>query len=144
MGAHRPKVGETVKVRVDKLDHERQRIELADADLAAAPASGTGVGATVEGIVRDVLGNGVLVDLADGRTGWLPTRNADLPAGTVLAQRFRRGRELSARVAEEAPDGRRVTLTQLEVASESWRAGESGQAGGFGTLGDLLKGWGKR
>lgn len=142
-GGSLPKLGESVTVRLDKIDHERQRLELSNPDHTASTVASTGE--TVEGTVEDVLKNGVLVALSDGRTGWLPERNAELPAGTVVAQRFRRGRPVTATIVEEQPDGRRVVLTQkTDAGGSDWRGQKmSGGGGGFGTLGDLLGTWNK-
>ena len=144
-GGALPKPGESVQVRLDKIDHERQRLELSNPDHAASSSSVSSAGEEVEGTVEDVLRNGVVVALADGRTGWLPERNADLPAGTVVQQRFRRGRPITARIVEERPDGRRVTLTQKsDAGGGDWRGKSlSSGGGGFGTLGDLLGNWNK-
>lgn len=141
-GGKMPKKGESIDVRLDRIDHERQRLELSNPNHTAAAVSSAGE--DVEGTVKDVLKNGVVVDLADGRNGWLPERNAELPAGTVLAQRFRRGRPVKAKIVEEQPDGRRVVLTQKsEAGSRDWRGQKMSSAGGFGTLGDLLGSWNK-
>ena len=43
----------------------------------------------VRGKVAEVMRNGVVVQLDDGRSGWLPASEVDLPGGTVLAQRYR-------------------------------------------------------
>lgn len=142
-GGSLPKVGDTVSVRLDRIDHERQRLELSNPDIS--PSNAAQAGESVEGTIEDVLRNGLVIALDDGRNGWLPERNADLPAGTVLAQRFRRGRRIEARIVEEAPDGRRVTLTQqAEQGNSNWRGQATSTGGGFGTLGDLLAGWDKK
>jgi small subunit ribosomal protein S1 len=139
-----PSVGSELQVKIAEIDENRHRIALASADWEA-PA-GAVRGAQLSGTVREVLRNGVAVDLDDGRTGWLPAKEIDLPAGTVLAQRFRRGRKITAHLLEEEDGGRRVNLTQRTDADEgagAWRSRPKGEAAGFGTLGDLLKGWKK-
>ena len=84
------------------------------------------------------------VQLDDGRTGWLAARDVDLPPGTVLAQRFRRGKAIEARVVEDGD--RRVTLSLREDPAEADRAwrqqakASQKSSTGFGTLGDLLGG----
>ena len=122
----------------------RARIALASADWQ--PAAGALKGAQLSGTIREVLRNGVAIDLDDGRTGWLPAKEVDLPAGTVLAQRFRRGRKITAHLLEEEDGGRRVTLTQRTDSDEgagAWRSRPKGETSGFGTFGELLKGWKK-
>ncbi len=143
-GGAMPAIGDGIDVTVAEIDHSRQRLALASTDFT--PSEGTvQTDEPVEGTVREVLQNGVLVDLKDGRTGWLPAREVDLPAGTVLAQRFRRGRAVSARVQSVDPKRDRVTLTQktADAGSTNWRAQQQKQKGAqsFGTFGDLLKGW---
>jgi small subunit ribosomal protein S1 len=133
--------GEKIQVRVGAVDKERQRIELSVPDLAERTADTTGSGAMTKGTVQQVLKNGIVVDLEDGNTGWLPLSNIDLPAGTVLAQRFRAGKELQARVVEFDPARRRVTLTLKEQADEGWRGQAQAAPQGLGTFADLLKGF---
>ncbi|MFT4627284.1 MAG: small subunit ribosomal protein S1 [Myxococcota bacterium] len=146
-GGESPNPGDTIRVRVNSIDHERRRLELVLADSAETPAMPTG--ATVSGSVVQVMQNGVAITLDDGRSAWLPAREVDLPAGTVLAQRFRRGRKLEARVLES--EGARVVVTLRDGTEDSdsaWRkhvntrTSRSGAASsaGFGTLGDLLRG----
>lgn len=133
-----PKAGDPIRVRVLTVDHERRRLELSPAtsdDVAD-------VGGPVKGTVAQVLRNGVVVQMDDGRTGWLPSSEIDLPAGTVLAQRFRVGKAVTARVVED--QGSRVSLSAREGTKEeevSWRQHAAKQRRAqesFGTLGDLL------
>lgn len=140
-----PAAGESMEVRLLSVDHGRRRLELGP---PSAEAKDRAVGEDVEGTVVEVLRNGVVLSLSDGRTGWLPEREADLPAGTILAQRFRRGRVIKARVAEIDDRRDRVTLTQRAdteaEAARAWRAHSSStDEAGFGTLGDLLGKWKK-
>jgi small subunit ribosomal protein S1 len=139
----RLEVGTGVDVRLLGIDRERRRLELAPVREGEAPAEGSG-DVRVRGTVADVLRNGVVVQLDDGRTGWLPEGEVDLPPGTVLAQRFRQGKPVEARVTQEDP--RRPTLSTrsaTDAEERSWqRHRTGGQPGGqsFGTLGDLLGG----
>lgn len=136
-----PEKGSSIDVRLLQIDHERRRLSLAPVE---AGAESIVAGATeLSGTVVEVKPGGVVVQLEDGRSGWLPAGEVDLPAGTVLAQRFRRGRTITARVT--ADDPRRVTLSMREDAREaqrSWRVhqAQQGSGGGFGTLGELLGG----
>jgi small subunit ribosomal protein S1 len=145
-----PAPGETVSVRVTGIDHERRRLELSSTDVTSTgPAAEPPPAARVSGSVVQVLRNGVAITLEDGRSAWLPAAQVELPAGTMLAQRFRRGRRVEARVLKM--DRERVVLTMRDDAdggTQSWRqhlsqrSGSRGQGSGagFGTLGDLLKG----
>jgi len=134
-----PKVGATLHVKILEVDHDRRRLSLTPVVEGAVSAD---AGQDVTGKVSEVLNNGVVIHLDDGRTGWLPAREVDLPGGTVLAQRFRAGKSVTARLVSE--DGQRVTLSQRANTAESeqsWRAHAAKKSGGsFGTLGDLLSG----
>lgn len=138
-----PASGEQLPVRILSIDHGRRRLELGP---PSAEASESTSGEEVSGAVVEVLRNGVVIALDDGRTGWLAESEVDLPAGTILAQRFRRGRTIQARIAEQDGQRGQVKLTQRTQteaeASRAWRAQSgSDQSGGFGTLGDLLGKW---
>jgi small subunit ribosomal protein S1 len=135
-----PERGAAITVRVLSIDPEQRRIALAPAvegEVTSAPDE------PAAGVVAEVLRNGVVVQLDDGRTGWLPAAEVELEPGTVLAQRFRRGRRIEARIVRE--DGKRVNLSMREdpeADRQAWAARSSSQASasGFGTLGDLLGG----
>jgi small subunit ribosomal protein S1 len=139
-----PEVGSALDVRLLSIDLERRRLELAPVTAGETAAEPTDTGEVlVKGVVAEVLRNGVVVQLDDGRTGWLPESEVDLPAGTVLAQRYRRNKAVTARVLTDDP--RRVTLS-ARTRSDDQRAWSVHQAhrpaaGAFGTLGDLLGSW---
>lgn len=135
-----PAAGEEMQVRLLSVDHTRRRLELGP---PSAEAKERTIGQEVEATVVEVLRNGIVLALADGRTGWLPEAEAELPAGTILAQRFRRGKVIQGRISAFDPKRDRVTLTQRTdteaEASRAWRARDRSDDGGsFGTLGDLL------
>ncbi|MEN0061594.1 MAG: S1 RNA-binding domain-containing protein [Myxococcota bacterium] len=133
------KKGDTLQVRLLEVDHDRRRLSLAPVlgDAEVVP-----VGAEVTGTVVEVNPAGVVLQLGDGRQAFLPSGEVALPPGTVLAQRFRRGREVTARILRE--DGSRVTVSLLDDPSEAdrgWRQHQSqAKSSSFGTFGDLLKG----
>lgn len=136
-----PAKGDGMSVRLLQIDGERRRLSLAP---VADGAEAIEVGATeVTGTVSEVNHSGIQLHLEDGRTGWLPASEVELPPGTVLAQRFRRGKTITARVTRDDP--RRVSLSMREdpaAAQRSWRTHQAQQDSrtGFGTLGDLLGG----
>jgi small subunit ribosomal protein S1 len=141
LAAGTPERGSTLNVRVLSIDREQRRIALAPAvegETVTAPDE------PAAGVVAEVLRNGVVVQLDDGRTGWLAATEVELEPGTVLAQRFRRGRRLEARVVSD--EGNRVTLSMRAdpaVDRQAWSAHQSaggGSSSGFGTLADLLGG----
>jgi len=152
-GAEKPEPGQNIEVRVLAIDVTRQRIELAppgyDGDATVeAPESGV----EVSGVVRKVLGSGIIVELDEGsavRRGWLPAGEVVLPAGTVLAQRFRAGQRVSARVIRYEPDRGSVVLSQgpdREGEERAWRSHlreQEAAPSSMGTFADLLGKWGK-
>lgn len=144
LAAGMPQPGERVRVRVLNVDHDRRRLALAPASADAEPGVAAAAAGPVKGTVAEVLHNGVVVQLDDGRTGWLSAREVDLDPGTVLAQRFRRGKAVEARITGER--GGRVDLSMRSDdggAQNAWRAEAAKQKKadkGFGTFGDLLAG----
>ncbi len=145
LGAEPPQPGARLSVRILGVDHDRRRLDLglASGDEGPTPTAAPQVEMVV-GVVTEVLANGVVVKLDDGRVGWLDARDVDLDAGTVLSQRFRRGKRVEARFMGEK--GGRVRLsTQKDDAGEdrAWRQAARQQSKsdkGFGTMADLLKG----
>jgi len=137
-----PKDGSTIHVRIQSIDHERHRLSLVPVAEGAETQADHGM---AQGTISAVMKNGVAVQLDDGRSGWLSAGEVDLPPGTVLAQRFRRGKVITARIT--GVNGDRVTLsTRADENSEQreWRqhraASKEKSAASFGTLGDLLGG----
>jgi small subunit ribosomal protein S1 len=142
--------GTVLDVRLLSIDPDRRRLELSPA--AAGDVATAAPDAKVTGTVLEVMKNGVLVQLTDGRQGWLPEQEADLPSGTVLAQRYRRGKSLEARIVKD--DQRRPTLSvkkDLDDDERSWRShqaqtmgakagGKDAAPSGFGTMAGLLGG----
>ncbi|MEZ4318986.1 MAG: S1 RNA-binding domain-containing protein [Myxococcota bacterium] len=134
-----PSAGDALTVRVLAIDHERRRLSLAPV-VAGSAEEATASEEVVSGSVAEVMRNGVVVQLDDGRTGWLPASEVELPAGTLLSQRFRRGKAVQARV-KQAERGDRLTLTMRAAATEDWRAHvQPKKPESFGTLGDLFAG----
>lgn len=127
-----PRAGEALVVRIASIDTERRRIELTPVRPGsdATPTS-------VQGTIAQVLQNGVVVTLDDGRVGWIPAAEVDLPAGTVLAQRFRPGRRVTARPSGER--GGRVNLSLREEVEDVAPPPPPPSGTGFGTFADLLR-----
>lgn len=136
-------VGAAIEVTLASVDTALKRMELVPAGAEVAPRSAPPPSAALEGTVVEVLQNGLLVELPDGQTGWLAAREVDLPAGTILPQRFRRGGKVTVRVLRKdaKKGGQPVLTTRLDGGDEgSWRAEQSQGKQTFGTLGDLFKG----
>ena len=145
-GAYNP--GDTMHVRVLEVDDRSRRVALVPPSVDPEAQAKNGAGTDVQGSVVEVRNNGVVVQLEDGRRAWLPANEAQLPPNTVLAQRFRRGHEVKARVRDVDPSRDRVTLTQKSddnAEQRAWRQHlKTADRGSMGTLGDLLGGWKKR
>lgn len=139
-----PDTGAEMEVRLLSVDAARRRLELAPANVDPAAQVDNTEGTEVTGVVMNVIHAGVAVTLDDGRRAWLPEKEVPLPAGTVLAQRFRRGRNITARVLSVDGDRGQVLLSQREDDSNdraAWaqHVTESKLASkSMGTFGDLL------
>jgi small subunit ribosomal protein S1 len=138
MGATPPNVGDVIEVQLMQVDHQRQRLSLG----IAAHHDDSEIGTEVSGNVREVLRHGVVIALEDGRSAWLSVDDANLPANTTLAQRYRRSRRITARVKQFDRQRNRVMLSQkATLDDDSWRADLGTQKSeGFGTFADLLQG----
>jgi small subunit ribosomal protein S1 len=139
MGGKPVEKGTTVRVRVLSIEHERKRISLG---LASDEEVGQAEAEVVKGSVSEVMRNGVVVQLDDGRSAWLPASEVELPNNTLLAQRFRRGRAVEARV-KDASRPERLVLTMRAPTNEDWRAAarkQPAKKASFGTFGDLFAG----
>jgi small subunit ribosomal protein S1 len=134
-----PSQGIVLDVRILSIDTDRKRLELAPSSFDPAAQAANGVGIDVTGTVTDVAERGVTVMLADGRRAFLPGREVELtPGTTMLAQKFRVGHTLTARVMSDEKG--RVTLSQKAADADDWRDALRIQAGtGMGTFADLLR-----
>ncbi|NCG19120.1 MAG: S1 RNA-binding domain-containing protein [Rhodobacterales bacterium] len=130
-----PEVGSAITVKIASVDTERQRLQLVPTTEDATSAN---TGEMAKGFVSEVLSNGVVIQLEDGRTGWLPSKEVELPPGTVIQQRFRRGKAVEARVV--SGDERRVNLSLKSDPTESSRAwrGHQTKNESFGTMAGLF------
>ncbi len=121
-------VGETVRVKVQEVDLERQRVSLSLKALAADPWESVEtkypVGTEVKGVVEKVADFGVFVTLEAGITGLLPGSEAML-SGRGLADEFRVGKEVEARILRVDAGDRKIALTRRD-AEEIARMAERG------------------
>jgi small subunit ribosomal protein S1 len=141
-----PREGAKITVKVTGIDRERQRLELTAADYVdAANVAPETPGALVKAVIRSVKGNGLEVEVEDGSTGWIDAREIDLPSNTVLAQRFRAGRDVQARVVQFDVSRRHYKLSlRLETPeSGNWKqtAPSAERGTGLGTFADLFAGF---
>jgi small subunit ribosomal protein S1 len=143
-----PEIGTSIDVRLLAIDRERRRLELAPVRASEGEAAAAAPEVKVRGTVSDVQRNGVVVQLDDGRTGFLPENEVDLPAGTVLSQRFRRGKSIEVRITRDDRSRPQLSMrAAMDEEQRSWRAHQVGDeakrnapGGSFGTFGDLLGG----
>jgi small subunit ribosomal protein S1 len=142
-GKERPEVDSTLDVRIGSIDRDRQRLELVPADYEAPVETRPETGIEVQGTVQKVHPNGLTIVLDDGARAWLPEADVPRPPGTLLAQRYRRGRTLTARIASYDTRRGQVVLTMREEEQSDWRQQidqSSSGSSSMGTLGDLLGG----
>lgn len=137
-----------IQVRVVSIDVEKHRIELSPCNLSSIVSASSGSpqeDEMIQGTIIEVRRSGVRVQLEDGRSGWLAESEVELPQGTVLAQRFRRGKTITARLLGNGPNGQSVTLSMKDNSDPeqlAWQAFQQSEAenqkGGFGTLAAAL------
>ncbi len=143
--------GVELRVTVENIDPERQRISLSleDSGTAARAAGGEGeevaVGAILTGVVEGIKEFGVFVGLPDGRTGLLHVSELDVQGrdrAGALARKYPAGMELA--VAVTGIKGDRISLTlpekwqkQSEDVDMSQFMADSKQKD-LGSLGDAL------
>ena len=131
-GIATPSSGTDITVVLRAVDPARRRLDLGLPGVENAPAD-----RQISGTVSEIMRNGIVVLLDDGGTGWLPASEAPLPPGTLLAQRFRRGRPITARILDS--NGSRLTLTMKERVDESaWKSDAPQDNGSLGTFADLF------
>ena len=115
-GVSNPTSGEELTVVLRAVDPTRRRIDLG---LPGVDAQSTD--RQVSGSVSEIMRNGIVVTLDEGGTGWLPISEVPLPPGTLLSQRFRRGRPITARIIDSK--GARLPLSMKEqVDDAAWKA----------------------
>lgn len=144
-------IGQPVLVRVNSVDTSKKRVGLslaADGLSAGAIDPGTRivVGSVVKALVEKVESYGVVVQIqgTKGRSGRATVPNAETNTrpGTDLRKEFPQGREITAKVLEASDN--RVRLSVKAALDDAERADfdtfrATANAGGMGTLGDLLK-----
>jgi len=122
-------VGESVRVQVQGVDLERQRVSLSLKALQADPwddvATRYAVGTEVKGIVEKIADFGVFVTLEAGITGLLPGSEAQL-SGRSLSDEFRVGKEIELRILRVDTEGHKIALTRRD-ADEIARMADRGE-----------------
>jgi small subunit ribosomal protein S1 len=154
--------GEMVRVQIQDIDQVRQRIGLSlkavEGDPWDTAADRYSVGMEITGTVENVEDFGAFVRLDSGITALIPRSEMDLPSGVTPHRKYEVGEEATARVLNVDSGERKMALTEKAAADieapsggqksskskKSKKAGgrgysdDTGDDGGFGTLGDLL------
>jgi small subunit ribosomal protein S1 len=136
LGGRALNTGDRVDVRILERDDERKRLTLSLCSGDVAPIEAQD---PISVRVLKVTHAGVEAQLPDGRLGWLPADEVDLPSNAILAQRYRVGKDTTVYLLHD--DGRRATLTARDPKDREeggWRTAAPEPTVGFGTFGDLL------
>jgi small subunit ribosomal protein S1 len=122
------------------------------AEGAPAPVARNKVGDVVDVTVDKIEAFGLFVKWGNNR-GLIPARELETPKGTDLKKAFPVGSTLKAAISEIRPDGKmnlsakEVSAAEERAEAQSWMQTQKPATGGgkqgFGTLGDLLKKFGK-
>lgn len=111
-------IGESVRVKIQEIDVDRHRISLSLKALATDPwddvATRYAVGTEIRGVVEKIADFGVFVTLEAGITGLLPGSEAQL-SGRSLADEFRVGKEIEARILRVDINDRKIALTRRDA-----------------------------
>jgi small subunit ribosomal protein S1 len=156
--------GDKITVQIQDIDQIRQRISLSMKAVEGDPwdtaADRYSIGMEVTGTVENVEDFGAFVRLDSGITALIPRSEMDLPSGVTPHRKYDVGSEATARVLNVDSAERKMALTEKSASDidrsastssskskssqKSQSSGsrgytdDSGDGGGFGTLGDLL------
>ena len=147
--------GMTGRFEILTIEPEKKRIGVALVQDGAVPGTGAATahsavvpGARIKGKVERHEKFGVLVFLAPGRTGLMPSSETGLAWGADVTKAFPVGSEVEVVVLEVDPAGRRIRVSRkaVEHAAEAEEVRdftartEVGSSGAFGSLADKLRG----
>lgn len=144
-------VGDTILVKIKEIDLQRRRISLsmksAEGDPWADIEDTYSLGQELTGTVEKVEDFGAFIRLDAGVTALLPRSEMELNRNETVFSKAIKGTEMTARVISIEPERRRMALSLKSEAELEETRGEAtpqvyeeASGGGFGTLGDLLKG----
>jgi small subunit ribosomal protein S1 len=107
-------VGQTVEVKVLKVEQGGRRISLSRKALEPDPWKNIGErlreGSVVTGVVEKTERFGALIEIEPGLTGLLPSSEMALPRDTSPARAFPSGREVAVQIVSIDPRRRRISL----------------------------------
>lgn len=112
------KVGQEVRVRVQRLDWKENRISLSIKALLANPWQGTlpfAAGDVLEGTVDSVRPFGIFVKLTGNFTGLVPASESGIPRGKALDREFEKGAKIRVMVHEINREKEKISLSIRRV-----------------------------
>ncbi|MDR1037924.1 MAG: 30S ribosomal protein S1 [Deltaproteobacteria bacterium] len=116
------KKGDSVRALILAIDTEQERFSLGVKQLEDDPWQAAeltyAVGNTVTGKVSSITEFGIFVELQDGIDGLLHSSQANIPKGKPLADAFRIGDDITARVNYISPQEHKIGLTMRPVGEE--------------------------
>ncbi len=144
-------VGETVKVKIHKLQKGGKRISLSIRALEPDPWQGIlkrfAQGSLVRGRVEKATNIGAFVELEPGLVGLLPTSAMTIPRNTSPARAYPPGKQVSVQIVSIDPKRQRISLAPEGSALEGSRLDyqayvkhqqSSGSAASFRPLADAF------
>ena len=138
------KKGDAIKAKVLSIDTDKERISLGVKQLSEDPMAGkesVKKGSTVSAKITDITADALTVELEDGSTGTIVTRDISRDRDAQNTSRFAVGDSVSAKVVKVDSRTRAVTLSikALEAAEEKEAVkAYAGGDNGAGSLGDVL------
>jgi len=136
--------GDEVKVKVLDVDIAKERISLGIKQLSDDPFEGASSeikkGTVVTCTVRNVLDNGIEVELGDGLIGFIRKAELSRERSEQKPERFAVGEKLDAKVTTFDPKTRKLALSikQREAEEEKKAMADYGSTESGASLGDIL------
>jgi small subunit ribosomal protein S1 len=126
------KKGDSVRALILAIDTEQERFSLGVKQLEDDPWQAAelnyAVGSTVTGKVSSITEFGIFIEIQDGIDGLLHASQANLPKGKPLADVFKVGDEVTAKVNYISPQEHKIGLTLRSVGGKD--EGEEPSSGG--------------
>jgi small subunit ribosomal protein S1 len=136
--------GGIVKVKVLDVDVEKERISLGIKQLSSDPFAGAAgevrKGAIVTCTVRQVMDNGIEVELRDGLVGFIRKAELSRDRAEQRPDRFAVGEKVDAKITTFDPKSRKIALSikQREAEEEKKAMADYGSTESGASLGDIL------
>jgi small subunit ribosomal protein S1 len=136
--------GDVAKVKVLDVDVDKERVSLGIKQLGEDPFAGSTEklrkGDVVTCTVRQVVENGIEVQIGDGATGFIRKAELSRDRSEQVPTRFAVGEKVDARITAIDPKTRKIALSikQREIAEEKEAVAEFGSTESGASLGDIL------